>query len=217
MRLLKSNTAPNSFQLFTRLGLFLLISMSALAEDQAVNDGHVIKAGAAISSIHPNIVSPTVPEEPVALTVEQLKKKVIHLNRDLFILEEDLLFPANTQFVVYLSLDTGKFLKLDSVKLKVDDEVVTSYLYTERQIKALQRGGMQRLYIGNLKSGEHQVTAIVDGVGPDNLAYKRAASLTINKGTDIESLEIKIKDQSSDYQANISIVEWGSNESDRAE
>jgi len=144
----------------------------------------------------------------VALSVEQLKKKVIELNRDLFILEEDLLFPANTQFAVFVSLDTGQFLQLDSMKLKVDGEIVAAHLYTERQIKSLQRGGMQRLYIGNLKTGEHEITAFVDGIGPDNQAYKQAATTKIIKETDIKSLEIKIKDQASNFEPSIEIVEW---------
>ncbi len=147
-------------------------------------------------------------DQPVALSVEELKKKVIELNRDLFILEEDLLFPANTQFVVFLSLDTGQFLNLDSVKLKVDDEIVAAHLYTERQLKALQRGGMQRLHLSNLKSGEHEVTVFVEGIGPDQRAYKKAASLSIEKGTDRKALEIRIADRSADYQPDVSIVEW---------
>ena len=156
--------------------------------------------------------SPAVAEEPaeapVAISVEELKKQVIRLNRDLFILEEDLLFPASTQFAVFLSLDTGEFLKLDSVKLKVNDEVVAAHLYTERQLKALQQGGMQRLHIGNLKSGDHEITAFVDGIGPDNRVYRKAATLNITKGTDTKALEIRIQDQSSNYQPDVSIVEW---------
>lgn len=149
-------------------------------------------------------------EQPVALTVEELKKKVIQLNRDLFILEEDLLFPANTQFTVYLSLDTGKFLKLDSVKLKVNDEVVTAHLYTERQLKALSRGGMQRLYMGNLKTGEHEIVAIVEGIGPDQREYKKASQLTIEKDTELKAMEIRIRDESADYQPSVELVEWES-------
>lgn len=144
----------------------------------------------------------------VALSVEELKKKVIRLNRDLFILEEDLLFPASTQFAVFLSLDTGEFLKLDAVKLKLDDDTVASHLYTERQLKALQRGGMQRLHIGNLKTGSHQVTVFVEGIGPDNRAYKQAATLEFEKGTGTAALEVLIRDRSSDYQPEVAIVEW---------
>jgi hypothetical protein len=147
-------------------------------------------------------------EGSVALSVEELKKKVIRLNRDLFILEEDLLFPASTQFAVFLSLDTGKFLKLDAVKLKLDDDTVASHLYTERQVKALQRGGLQRLHIGNMKTGTHQVTVFVEGIGPDNRAYKQAATLEFEKGTGTAALEVRIRDRASDYQPEVAIVEW---------
>lgn len=144
----------------------------------------------------------------VAERVEDLKKKVIRLNRDLFILEEDLLFPASTQFAVFLSVDAGEFLKLDAVKLKVNGDVVASHLYTNRQVTALERGGMQRLFIGNLKAGTHEVTAFVEGIGPNNRAYKQAATLAFEKGTETAALEIRIQDRSSDYQPMVSIVEW---------
>lgn len=150
----------------------------------------------------------TVPESEVALSVEELKKQVIRLNRDLFILEEDLLFPANTQFVVYLSLNTGQFFALDSVTLKVNDEIVASHLYTERQLEALKRGGMQRLHIGNLKTGEHEITAILHGIGPEKQDYKLAASSKITKNSELKALEIRIEDQSESYQPAVSVVEW---------
>jgi len=148
------------------------------------------------------------PEEQVSLSVEQLKKQVIKLNRDLFILEEDLLFPANTQLVVYLSFATGKFLNLDSISLKVDDEIVAAHLYTEKQLDALKRGGMQRLFMGNLKTGEHEVIAVLHGIGPNKEDYKVAASKKIEKGTDLIALEIRIEDQSESYQARVSVLEW---------
>lgn len=149
-----------------------------------------------------------IPESDVALSVEALKKQVIKLNRDLFILEEDLLFPANTQLTVYLSLATGKFLALDSVSLKVDDEIVATHLYTERQVKALSRGGMQRLYLGNLKTGEHEITAVLHGIGPDKQDYKLATSKRIIKGSELTALEIRIEDQSSTYQPKLDLIEW---------
>ena len=147
-------------------------------------------------------------EQPVALSVEQLKRKVIELSRDLFILEEDLLFPASTQFAVYLSLDTGQFMQLDSAKLKVDDQIVAAHLYTERQIKALQRGGLQRLHIGNLPTGSHEITVLVEGLGPEQQPYKQAATLTLEKGTQTQALEVRIRDQSASFQPTVELVEW---------
>ncbi len=85
--------------------------------------------------------------------VQSLRREVVDLNRDLFMLEEDLLFPASTQVAVFVSMDVGTFFALDSVQLKVDDKEVANYLYTEREQEALKRGGVQRLWLGNLKAG----------------------------------------------------------------
>ena len=144
----------------------------------------------------------------VASEVESLKQQVIRLNRDLFILEEDLLFPASTRFAVFLSVHTGQFLQLDSVRMKVDGDTVAAHLYTERQRKALERGGMQRLYTGNLKSGAHEITVFAEGTGPDGRPYRKAASHQLDKDTGTANLEIRIEDRSSDYQPAIQIVEW---------
>ena len=73
---------------------------------------------------------------------------------------------------------------------------------------AMQRGGMQRLYVGNLKTGVHEMTAFVEGIGPDQRPYKQAASLEFEKGTGTAALEIRVEDRSSNYQPSVSIVEW---------
>ena len=67
---------------------------------------------------------------------------------------------------------------------------------------------MQRLHMGNLKTGDHEVTVFVEGLGPDSRHYKKAASLSFEKGTDLKALEIRLRDQSNDYQPHVSIVEW---------
>ncbi len=145
---------------------------------------------------------------PIAEQIQLLKKTAIDLNRDLFILEEDLLFPANTQITVFLSVDVGTFFELDAVELLIDDEIVTSYLYTKRQREALNKGGLQRLYIGNLKTGQHEITAFFTGKGPKDEDHKRAATLVFEKGTDAKPLELQIRDSSQKYQAAFNIVEW---------
>ena len=97
--------------------------------------------------------------------VQSLKKDLIALNRDLFKLEEELLYPASTQVAVFLSVDVGTYFALDSVTIKVDDKEVANYLYTEREVEALHRGGVQRLFLGNLKNGEHELVAFFTGKG----------------------------------------------------
>src|SRR5690606_32826468 len=87
--------------------------------------------------------------------VQELKKLAVDLNRDLCLLEEELLFPASTQVSVFVSMDVGAFFGLDSVEVKLDGKDVASYLYTEREVDALHRGGVQRLFTGNVRAGEH--------------------------------------------------------------
>ena len=141
-------------------------------------------------------------------SVQSLKKQAISLNRDLFKLEEELLFPSNTQISVFLSIDVGYFFALDAVTLKIDNKQVASHLYTENEKDALQRGGVQRLHLGNLKTGEHEIVAIFTGKGPNNRDYKRATTTTIKKAVGPKYLELKISDKSSKQQPEFIVKEW---------
>lgn len=140
--------------------------------------------------------------------IQQLKQQTLNLNRDLFILEEELLFPSNTQIAVFVSLDVGEFFALDAVKLSIDGEVVSHYLYTERQLDALRRGGIHRLHLGNLKSGEHEVVAVFTGRGPQGRDYRRGTQLVVTKGSTAKHLELKITDSETSYQPEFAIKEW---------
>ncbi len=111
---------------------------------------------------------------------------MIRLNRDLMVLEEELLFPANTQVAVFVSMDVGKLFSLDSVRVQLDGKDVAGYLYTPAEVQALHRGGVQRLFVGNLKSGAHELVAFFTGKGPHDRDYKRGATIKIDKGTDAE-------------------------------
>jgi len=140
--------------------------------------------------------------------VQDAKGDVIELNRDLLVLEEELLFPANTQVAVFVSMDVGKLFALDSVQVKFDDKEVASYLYTPAEVQALHRGGMQRLYLGNLRAGTHEIVAFFTGKGPHDRDYKRGASLRFDKGTDPKYIELQIKDASGALQPEFAIKIW---------
>ena len=140
--------------------------------------------------------------------VQSLKKDVVDLNRDLFVLEEELLFPANTQVAVFLSMDVGDFFALDSVQLKIDQKEVINYLYTPREVEALLRGGVHRLYLGNLKVGKHELVAFFSGKGPNDRDYKRGANLSFEKGIGAKYLELKINDRQRKQQPEFEIKDW---------
>jgi hypothetical protein len=140
--------------------------------------------------------------------IQTLKQDVLALNRELFILEEELLYPSGTQVAVFLSLDTGEYFSLDSVQLRINDKVVSNYLYTAREVEALHRGGVQRLYMGNLKAGDHEIVAIFTGKGPSGRDYRRGATRTVTKALGPKFVELQIVDLEGKEQPDFAVREW---------
>jgi hypothetical protein len=155
-------------------------------------------------------VAPAPAASAVALDerIQDAKSDVIKLNRDLLVLEEELLFPANTQVALFVSMDVGKMFQLDSVQVKLDDKVVANYLYTALEVEALHRGGVQRVYLGNLKNGKHELVAFFTGKGPHERDYKRGATLKFDKGTEAKYIELRIRDSSGRLQPEFDVKTW---------
>jgi len=170
--------------------------------------GFLIGFGLALSSSAQDAGNETSAEQSLAQEVQDIKQLTLELNRDLFILEEELLFPSNTQIAVFLSLDVGEFFTLDAVKLSIDGVVVTNYLYTDRQLDALRRGGVQRLHMGNLKTGEHEIVAVFTGRGPHQRDYRRGTTLVVEKTAQAKHLELKISDSQALQQPEFTVKEW---------
>ena len=140
--------------------------------------------------------------------VQDLKTDVIKLNRDLLVLEEELLFPASTQVALFVSMDVGKLFELDSVQIKLDDKQVTNYLYTPLEVQALHRGGVQRAFVGNLRSGTHEIVATFTGKGPHDRDYKRGTTIKFDKTTDPKYIELRIKDSTGKLQPEFDVKVW---------
>ena len=140
--------------------------------------------------------------------VADLKKEVLALNRELFLLEEELLFPANSQVALFVSMDVGDFFALDAVQVKIDGKEVANYLYSEREVEALIRGGVHRIHVDNLKAGDHEIVAFFTGTGPQGRDYKRGAELTVEKGLGAKYMELRISDRQSKLQPEFFISEW---------
>lgn len=144
--------------------------------------------------------SVSVDAEPASGDMESIKAELTRLKRDLIILEEDLLFPASTQMSVFLGMDVGEFFALDAVTVKVNGREVAHHLYTEREADALFRGGVQKLFVGNVKQGNNRVTAFFTGRGPSGRDYKRAASVEFDKSFEPTFVELRITDSEAKYQ-----------------
>lgn len=140
--------------------------------------------------------------------VQTLKKEVLDLNRDLFLLEEELLFPANSQVAFFVSMDVGEYFELDSVNIKIDGKEVANYLYTAREADALIRGGVHRVHMANLKTGDHELVAVFTGKGPHVRDYRRGATMRFEKGIGAKYLELEISDRVKKQQPEFVIKEW---------
>jgi hypothetical protein len=147
---------------------------------------------------------------PAALDtrVQDLKAEVIRLNRDLLILEEELLYPAGTQVAVFVSMDVGRLFELESVQIKLDDKVISQHLYTAQEVQALHRGGVQRVFVGNLKTGTHSIDAFFTGRGPHERDYKRGTTLKFDKGTEPRYIELRVKDSLGKLQPEFEVKVW---------
>jgi hypothetical protein len=140
--------------------------------------------------------------------IQGLKKSVVDLNKDLQLMEEELLFPSSTQLSLFVSLDIGQFFTLESIKVKLNGKQVATHLYSDKQRQALARGGVQRLYITNLNLGKHTIAAFFTGIGPNGRPYKRATELEFQKKQGSQYLELAIIDDSAKQEAKFTIKQW---------
>lgn len=146
-------------------------------------------------------------EQSIQAAAQKLKTEVIELNRALFKLEEELLYPADTQIALFLSLQTKNKFLLDSVEIKIDGQIATTYLYTDSEIKALEKGGIQRLYLGNISSGPHKVTAVFNGQGLNDHYFRREKTFSFEKSNRSKFIEMALSD-SQGIEPEFKFTEW---------
>ena len=212
---LKSQIIPKFLRAAALVATLTVAGQSVYAQSTASPAATAAPVAAKIADTAPAASPAAVsgdPNSPDFKTLDQevqgLKKDVIDLNKDLFVLEEELLFPANTQVAVFLSMDVGTFFALDSVTVKIDNKEVTNYLYTAREADALLKGGVHRIYLGNLKVGKHEVVGFFTGKGPNARDYKRGATVSFEKGVGAKYLEFKISDKVPSHQPEFLVKDW---------
>lgn len=140
--------------------------------------------------------------------VQALKTEVIDLNNDLRLMEEQLLFPSETKYSIFVSLSSGQFFTLESVKLVLNGKLVATHIYSENQRQAMLRGGIHRMYVTNLNEGKHSATAFFTGIGPNGREYKRASNIDFEKGPSSKYLELAIGDDAVRQEPVFAIKQW---------
>jgi hypothetical protein len=147
-------------------------------------------------------------EKAVFAEVEALKKDIVELNQELYRFEEELLYPANSQIAVFLSFEPKTGFVLDSIELQINERMVTSHLYTENEIVALKRGGVQRLYIGSLSDGEHKISVQVNGLGANNRYFRNRQRASIVKENSARYIELVIGESGPAREPAAKIKQW---------
>jgi hypothetical protein len=124
--------------------------------------------------------------------VQEIKSDVLSIAAELGRLEERLLYPSNTQLAVFVSLAEGEDFRLDAVQIAINGELVAHYIYSFKELEALQKGGVQRIFTGNVPTGEHQISVSYDGKLLNGKDFSSSESFSFTKGIEPKLLGITL-------------------------
>jgi hypothetical protein len=113
--------------------------------------------------------------------VQEVKSDVLTIAAELSRLEEKLLYPSGTQVAIFIALAKGDQMRLDAVRLQIDGQLVAHHIYSAKELEALRKGGVQRIYVGNVTTGDHQLEVLVDGKPEGGADFSRTERFTFRK------------------------------------
>lgn len=139
--------------------------------------------------------------------VQEVKSDVLAIAAELNQLQEKLLYPSDTHFAVFVSLAKGETLRLDAVQIEVDGQLAAHYLYSFKELEALQKGGVQRIYTGNLPTGEHEIEISLNGKLASGKDYSRTERFAFTKAIEPKLMGVTVAGPDSGQPA-ILIGDW---------
>ncbi len=140
--------------------------------------------------------------------VQEIKSDVLSIASELDNLEERLLYPSNTQVALFVALAEGETFRLDAVQVEIDGELATHHIYSYKELEALQKGGVQRVYTGNVPTGDHQLTVTVMGKLKNGQDLNQSDSFVFAKGVEPKSLGITLSRPGSATSSGIQVGDW---------
>jgi len=123
--------------------------------------------------------------------VQEIKKDVLAISAELNQLEEKLIYPSDTQLAFFVSVEKGSSFQPDAIKIKLDGKDIAHYIYSYKEVEAMQRGGVQRVFVGNVQTGEHRLDVISQGKDGGSKTSDQANHV-LKKGVGPQIVEIKL-------------------------
>ncbi len=124
--------------------------------------------------------------------VQEVKSDVRNIASELNNLEERLLYPSNTQISVFVEIANDEEFRLDAVQVMINGELATHHIYSFKELEALQKGGVQRIYTGNIPTGDHQIGVTVNGKLKNGDDFSESGSFSFSKGVQPKALGVTL-------------------------
>ncbi len=128
--------------------------------------------------------------------VQEIKGDALSISAELTKLEEKLLYPSNTEVSVFVSLKSGETFRLDSVDIQMDGKPVTHHLYTLKELEALRKGGVQKIYTGNVRTGDHDLEVQVSGKTSGGSDFQKSEHFKVSKDVAPKIVEVSLASKS---------------------
>ena len=139
--------------------------------------------------------------------VQEIKSDVLNIASELNNLEERLLYPSNTQISVFVALAENEDFRLDAVHVTINGDMATHHIYSFKELEALQKGGVQRIYTGNIPTGNHEINVTMNGKLKNGKDFSESGSFTFAKGVKPKALGITLAGPGFGSEA-ISVGDW---------
>ena len=138
--------------------------------------------------------------------VQEIKTDVLTIGRDLALLEERLLYPSDTQLAVFLEMSAQSDFRLDAVRIEIDGSAVAHHIYSFKELEALENGGVQQVYTGNVTTGSHQMLVAVNGKLPNGKDFSSSETFSFSKDIDPRLLGLTLT--AGGGGASIGLSDW---------
>jgi hypothetical protein len=139
--------------------------------------------------------------------VQEIKSDILAISAELSRLEEKLLYPSGTQVAVFIAVAEGDPMRLDAVRLQIDGQLVAHYIYSFKELEALRKGGVQRIYVGNVATGDHQLEVLVDGKLEGGADFSRTEHFAFRKDVKPKLVGLTLSGPDSGHPP-IALGEW---------